>query len=83
MSGFLKPQWVVALWSEYLQDYQYLCTNNSHFVMQRYADRFWSKMSAKAALNDYLNRYGRNSSLGYLSYLEENIIVLNLSELDD
>lgn len=56
MFDFLLPTYVVARWSDYNQDYLFLCTFNSHFVTNlSAADKFYLKSGARQALRRLTN----------------------------
>lgn len=54
MFDFLLPTYVVAKWSDYNQDYSFLCTFNDHCIPLANADKFYFRFSAEKALRKYL-----------------------------
>lgn len=56
MLNFLLPTYVIAKWSDWDNDYRFLCTFNSHFISNlRAADKFYFKINAREALRRYKN----------------------------
>lgn len=55
MFDFLAPTYVIIPWSNYGNQYTFLCTVNQHFVGNlRFASRFYFKFTATRALRKYV-----------------------------
>lgn len=60
MFDFLLPTYVVAKWSTYNNDYEFLCTFNRHFVYKlEVATHFYFEFTAKRTLRKYIRMLRR------------------------
>jgi hypothetical protein len=60
MFDFLLPTYVVAKWSDWNQDYTFLCTFNSHCIPLANADKFYFRFMAERALKNHTRKNGHS-----------------------